>query len=576
LSNRLSLKQRKMADAVIELAESQTYTEIQKRVDGIAAAFESGDTDGATQLEGLCEVLELTGKVQHSVFSTISNISELTGSNILQTRLLPWLGSGFIAPNAKVTEDTSLQLIKEKVASERKLDETLVATEKTEKSLSLKIASLEAQLAEAKNETTLTQSQLETLKVASETTESELTEKIAGQTATLEAKEKEATAADAAIIASGKEGATLKAQLTESKNETILAKSKLESHKLESSSTLLATEQEILSLRKKLASSKVDLNATQTKLDTLGDYDDQVLGLKREVRLLLAEKNDMLVRINYLEPLYPLYRDYLPSYIRDLSPLRTYRRARSPSPIRAAVALARARSPSPTRANITNDIRANRLITRYSTLFTHDRTAVADTLRRFVDEEEMVRRIICIAATESFHSAKVAYRHFETRTRKLLLPIHSGPETLDEAVADYIVRNLDLYDVDKTVKEVTRQMGTNPIISYPAECDFTLLNSFIREVAKIAFEMQAVSPKINIAYATDGELFNEKKYRRSYDSEYSAPLVAFYIWPALMDGATCVAKGEAYTKRGALLHSPRRSRSPSPRRGRAATRTTRY
>ena len=57
-----------------------------------------------------------------------------------------------IAPNAKVTEDTSLQLIKEKVASERKLDETLVATEKTEKSLSLKIASLEAQLAEAKNE----------------------------------------------------------------------------------------------------------------------------------------------------------------------------------------------------------------------------------------------------------------------------------------------------------------------------------------------------------------------------------------------------------------------------------------
>ena len=160
----------------------------------------------------------------------------------------------------------------------------------------------------------------------------------------------------------------------------------------------------------------MDLNATQTKLDTLGDYDDQVLGLKREVRLLTAEKNDMLVRINYLEPLYPLYRDYLPSYIRlaffmllfvttftknrDLSPLRSYRRARSPSPIRTAAAIARARSPSPTRANITNDIRANRLITRYSTLFTHDRTAVADTLRRFVDEEEMVRRIICIAATE--------------------------------------------------------------------------------------------------------------------------------------------------------------------------------
>ena len=42
------------------------------------------------------------------------------------------------------------------------------------------------------------------------------------------------------------------------------------------------------------------------------------------------------------------------------------------------------------------------------------------------------------------------------------------------------------------------------------------------------------------------------RYRRSFDSEYSAPLVAYYIWPALMDGATVVAKGEAFTKRGAV------------------------
>jgi len=268
---------------------------------------------------------------------------------------------------------------------------------------------------------------------------------------------------------------------------------------------------------------------------------------------LTLEKSDLISRINDLEPLYPLRRSYLPLY-------------RDPSPVRY-------RSPSPTRANITNDIRANRLITRYSTLFTHDRLSVADTLRRYVDEEEMVRRIIFIAATEAFHAAKLAFRSFEARTRKLLLPIHSGPETLDEAVADYIVRNLDLFDVEKCTREVVKQMDANPIISYPAECDFTLLNSFIREVSKVAFEMQAVQPKINIAHSIDGELFNDKKYRRSYDSEYSAPLVCYYIWPALMDGANCVAKGEAYTKRGALSHSPRRSRSPSPRmRGRSPTR----
>jgi len=403
--------------------------------------------------------------------------------------------------------------------SEKTLAETLDNNAKNENSLNLKITSLEAQLADSLN------------KIA--TVENSLSE-------TKEINEKESNGLNLKIT-------SLDAQLAESKNETTVEKSKLEAHKLESSSTLLATEEEILSLRKQLADSKLMLGETQTRLDAVGDYDIQILKLKKEVRLLTLEKSDLIGRINDLEPLYPLRRSYLPLYPRDPSPIRY-------------------RSPSPTRANITNDIRANRLITRYSTLFTHDRLSVADTLRRYVDEEEMVRRIIFIAATEAFHSAKLAFRAFESRTRKLLLPIHSGPETLDEAVADYIVRNLDLFDVEKCVREVVRQMDGNPIISYPAECDFTLLNSFIREVSKVAFEMQAVEPKINIAHSIDGELFNDKKYRRSYDSEYSAPLVCYYIWPSLMDGANCVAKGEAYTKRGALSHSPRRSRSPSPRR----------
>merc|ERR1711970_1106821 len=550
-----------MAEAIKELSDSQTYNVLQKKVDAITSQLD--ETKSADQLNSLCEVLELTGKVQHSVFSTISKISEENDSNILQTRLLPWLGNGFIAPNANVTSDTSLNLIKEKVASEKKLNETIEATTITENSLNLKIVSLEAQLAESKNETALETSKLEAQKMESDQTIASLQGQLVEVQGHL-AESKNETDLEKSNFENFKNESnttvtSLEAQLTESKNNTEVEKSKLEAHKMESSSTLLATEEEILALRKQLADSKLDLNLTQKKLDDIDNYDDQILKLKSEVRVLTREKTDLLIRIDDLEPLYPLRRAYLPLY-RDVSPVRV----RSP---------VRYRSPSPTRANITNDIRANRLITRYSTLFTHDRPAVSDTLRKFVNEEEMVRRIIFIAATEAFHSAKLAFRAFESRTRKLLLPIHAGPETLDEAVADYIVRNLDLYDVEKTVKETVRQMEANPIISYPAECDFTLLNGFIREVAKVAFEMQAVEPKINIAHSIDGELFSDKKYRRSFDSEYSAPLVAYYVWPALMDGATVVAKGEAFTKRGALLHSPRRSRSPSPtRRGRSPTR----
>jgi hypothetical protein len=43
------------------------------------------------------------------------------------------------------------------------------------------------------------------------------------------------------------------------------------------------------------------------------------------------------------------------------------------------------------------------------------------------------------------------------------------------------------------------------------------------------------------------------RYRRSYDSEYTAPLVNHHIWPALMQGVRVVVKGEAHTRRGASL-----------------------
>lgn len=52
---------------------------------------------------------------------------------------------------------------------------------------------------------------------------------------------------------------------------------------------------------------------------------------------------------------------------------------------------------------------------------------------------------------ESFKTAKLAYRQFKLRVRKTLSPSHFGPESLEDAAVDYIVRNLDLYDVQTSV-----------------------------------------------------------------------------------------------------------------------------
>ena len=57
---------------------------------------------------------------------------------------------------------------------------------------------------------------------------------------------------------------------------------------------------------------------------------------------------------------------------------------------------------------------------------------------------------VCVCQ-EAFQAAKLAYRQFKLRVKKTLSPSHLGPETLEDSVVDYIVRNLDLYDVQASV-----------------------------------------------------------------------------------------------------------------------------
>lgn len=56
-----------------------------------------------------------------------------------------------------------------------------------------------------------------------------------------------------------------------------------------------------------------------------------------------------------------------------------------------------------------------------------------------------------VCVQESFSAAKLAYRQFKLRAWKTLSPSRFGPESLEDASVDYIVRNLDLYDVKASV-----------------------------------------------------------------------------------------------------------------------------
>lgn len=124
--------------------------------------------------------------------------------------------------------------------------------------------------------------------------------------------------------------------------------------------------------------------------------------------------------------------------------------------------------------------------------------------------------------------------------RKTLSSTHFGPESLEDAAVDYIVRNLDLYDVQDSVnvsscvmyllseqlnfdtgsghwqnisppQGVINAMNVNPRISFPPEVDFALISALIREMCRVAFAMQTLEPSLDLAFATDSELYNDNK-----------------------------------------------------------------
>ncbi|XP_039985111.1 mitochondria-eating protein isoform X2 [Xiphias gladius] len=339
-----------------------------------------------------------------------------------------------------------------------------------------------------------------------------------------------------------------RSQLDSVRTELVDAQKELDETKSKSATTLLATEDEILQLKADLRSAHEQEEIYKKKLDALDDNEHQIRLLRDEVSYLNTEKAMLQERL-----------------VRSRSPSPLPRISRSSSPMR---------SESPTRAQLTNSSRHARLVSRFSDLYAVERLEAQTLLRRYIVDLEMVQKIIFIAVVESFKTAKLAYRQFKLRVRKTLSPSHFGPESLEDAAVDYIVRNLDLYDVQDSVNGVVNAMNVNPRISFPPEVDFVLISTLIRESCRVAFAMQTLDPPLDLAFASDGELYNDNKYCRSYDSEFTAPLVMYHVWPALVEGNAVIVKGEAVTRRGALWsRSQSRSRSASPARSRSLSPT---
>ncbi|NWX31169.1 MIEAP protein, partial [Notiomystis cincta] len=204
---------------------------------------------------------------------------------------------------------------------------------------------------------------------------------------------------------------------------------------------------------------------------------------------------------------------------------------------------------SPSRPRRANASRRARLIARFNCIHAQERLDAEANLRPFVCDMEMVQRIIYAAAVESFRAAKMAFWKVKVNVKETLALQHMGPEPVETAVLDYIACHTELYDVCSSVHEVICSLNMNPKLPCPPGVDFSVIKILIRELCTLAFLMQTLTPPLDISSGVGGEVFNRSMYYRSFDSDFSAPFVAYHVWPALMEDGAVILKGEVVTKK---------------------------
>ncbi|KAL5012841.1 hypothetical protein ScPMuIL_011392 [Solemya velum] len=554
-----------MVDSLRRLVNISTFTVLQEKLERWLDNYHVNTCD--QNVARCCEILELNGKVQNQLFKLLSlTASEggmYGGASIIKSRLLPFLGQSFFSAGGSITADTSLSVLAEASTKTRELDDLQDMYEQS--------------LQDLESELNMVQTENQDLRDELEDTKDELDRKL------------RFTSSDKLF---------LETEVQELRRKLLEAKGELNRSMRTSTTDKMFNDVEIRELRRKLALAEDEVRSLRSKAGLLSDYESQVRRLRDDIGLLTARR-DSILRTSVRDEPYPSVplRDDRLSGLGDAQDEIVRLRARSGNSDIYGDDLSGIYTPtkrSYTSGDIYNSlnsyrytprvgsplsiddpvqrVRQQNLISRWNDMFSQDRLDAMDTLRRYSDDPENNQRIIFSAMQEAFNVAKLAYRQFKMKVRANLAASHIGPETLEEGVQDYVNRNTDLYDLPGMVSDVIRGLNRNPKIFLPPDCTFTIIQPYIRESVKLAWQMSALAHPLDISVATDAELYDCNKYRRSYDSEYTAPLVNHHLWPSLMQGLKVIMKGEAVTRRGASLgttrrsRSPTRSRSPSPMR----------
>ncbi|XP_024083137.1 uncharacterized protein LOC106662662 [Cimex lectularius] len=193
-----------------------------------------------------------------------------------------------------------------------------------------------------------------------------------------------------------------------------------------------------------------------------------------------------------------------------------------------------------------------RLVRCYGNLYSQGRVEALnalDTLPPFKDAPELKSKILFSVVVLAFRATSSQLTTKKEQLRRILLapaPQTNAHKELEEAVAMFLRRTVDTFDLTHCIEEVSSQLWAT-LYDYPCLKNCPGLTQYIKDSVRLAWAL--VNQGAGYCLEYEDRVFRREMHVRFHSADPESNSIRTYLWPALLESPSgpCVYKAVVLT-----------------------------
>ncbi|XP_073970957.1 uncharacterized protein isoform X2 [Rhodnius prolixus] len=193
-----------------------------------------------------------------------------------------------------------------------------------------------------------------------------------------------------------------------------------------------------------------------------------------------------------------------------------------------------------------------RLVRCYGNLYSQGRVEALnslDALSQLKDDSELKSKILFSVVVLAFMASGSQLSTKREQVKRILLspaPQSNAHKELEEAVATYLRRTVDTFDLAHCIEEVSSQLWAT-LYDYPCLKSCMGLQQYIKDSVRLAWAL--VNQGAGYCLEYEERIFRRELHVRLHSADTECNTIRTYLWPALLEspGGNCVYKAVVLT-----------------------------